>query len=401
MPWPLMANNVTRQDLDALIDYLSTDDPRLTNGEKVRQFEAEWSNWLEVNHSIFVNSGAMANMITMDMLLWDSMSGQGLKTEVIVPAITWVSDITSITRLGLMPVVVDVTLDTLAMNLEMALEKINDNTLALFLTHTLGLDAFGGSQEMIDAVRAKCARHGAILVEDCCESHGTMTAGDRKVGTIGNVSNFSFYYAHHMSTIEGGMICTNNSRLAALAQAYRSHGMTREIRNSQERANMEAGCIDLSPDFIFAVPGYNARSTELNAVLGLEQLKNLDTAIAARSRNFKQFCKGLDRSRYFTDFTNIEGNSSYALPLVMLEQDNRSFAEVEQCLREMRIEFRRGLSGGGNQLRQPYFKKLVPGADPASCPVADYLHFNSCYIGNYPAVSVEDVTLLCSRLNTL
>ncbi len=196
--WPLMDDNITRGDLDAVIAYLQQPQPRLTHGEQVRAFEREWSEWLGVKYSVLVNSGASANLLTLAALREQAGGG-----EIIVPPLTWVSDIAAVLQTGFDPVFVDIDPRTLGMDTEQVLQEITRDTRAVFLTHILGYNAL--TQRLLDELAAR----KVPLIEDCCESHGATFNG-RKVGSFGLVSNFSFYFAHHMSTIEGGMICTND-----------------------------------------------------------------------------------------------------------------------------------------------------------------------------------------------
>ena len=217
MKFPLMRNNILRQDLDALIEHLKQDDPILTHGANVRAFEEEWSNWLGVKYSVFVNSGASANLLTMAILKIRYPEGG----EIIVPPLTWISDIASVIQNGFTPVFVDIDPYTLGMKDEDVLSKINDKTRAVFITHVQGFDA------LTDKLIAELKKRNIPLIEDVCESHGAKHNND-KAGSIGWISNFSFYYAHHMSTIEGGMICTNDELVYQQVRMLRSHGMVRE-----------------------------------------------------------------------------------------------------------------------------------------------------------------------------
>ena len=196
--WPLMRNNIVREDLDSLIEYLKGTDPMLTQSGNVRAFEKEWSEWLGVKHSVFVNSGSSANLITMAALR--ELRGGG---QVIVPTLTWVSDIASVLQNGFDPVFVDIDERTLGMDVDAVLKKITKKTRAVFLTHILGYNALN------DKLLKGLKKAGVPLIEDVCESHGATHKG-RKLGTFGLVSNFSFYYAHHMSTGEGGVVCTDD-----------------------------------------------------------------------------------------------------------------------------------------------------------------------------------------------
>jgi CDP-6-deoxy-D-xylo-4-hexulose-3-dehydrase len=379
--WPLMSNNLSRSDLNSVIKLLEEDDPKLTNGPAVKEFEEQWSRWLGVKYSVMLNSGASANDLTM--LALREITGTG---EVIVPALTWVSDIASVIHAGHKPIFVDIDPKTLGMDADLILSSITPNTKAVFLTHVLGFNALS------DKLLLELAKRGVILIEDACESHGAMH-NDQKVGTFGWASNFSFYYAHHMTTIEGGMISTNDLNLYEMLRIMRSHGMVREASLDKTRKFYAQKHSDLNPDFIFLYPSHNMRPTEINATLGLSQLKNLDKNISLRKANFGKFLKSIEGGVFRTDF-NIDGNSNYAFTLVMKNPDFVLRDKIENILNMKGIEFRRGLAGGGNQLRQPYLKSIkgIPTAD--SLPNVDFIHNFSWYIGNYPNINSEIYTEL-------
>lgn len=384
---PLMHNNITADDRRVLIDFLQKDEI-LTQSKNVKAFEEEWSQWLGVKHSVFVNSGASANLITIAAL--KHLYGPG---EVIVPSLTWVSDIASVLQNDLKPVFVDVDERTLGMDEQEVLRKITPQTRAVFLTHVLGLN--GMSRAFVEELK----RRKILLIEDVCESHGATLQG-QKCGSIGWASNFSFYYAHHMSTIEGGMVCTNDEDLYQVIRMLRSHGMVREATSDTLKAHYRAKYPELNPDFIFSYPAYNVRSTELNAVLGRNQLKRLDANNQKRVKNFELFLQGLDSKKYRTDFA-LEGSVNYAFILI-LKNGSPAFAErVTSALRNAKVEFRRGLSGGGSQLRQPFLEKHVPQDEYKKYPKVDYLHFYGFYIGNYPDLEAPKIQELCAILNSV
>jgi len=386
LAWPLMRNNIVREDLDSLIEYLKGTDPMLTQSGNVRAFEKEWSEWLGVKHSVFVNSGSSANLITMAALR--ELRGGG---QVIVPTLTWVSDIASVLQCGFDPVFVDIDERTLGMDVDAVLDKITKKTRAVFITHILGYNALN------DRLLKGLKKAGVPLIEDVCESHGATFKG-RKLGTFGLVSNFSFYYAHHMSTVEGGVVCTDDAEFYEALRMLRSHGMVREATSPELKARYQKQHPDLNPEFIFAFPAYNVRSTELNAVLGRTQLKRLDENNERRSANLKLFLGGLDAKKYRTDFA-VEGSCNYAFTLVLNKPDDRLMAAVEKTLRDAKVEFRRGTSGGGNQLRQPYLRKIVGKDAWKKFPKVDHVHFYGMYIGNYPDLEHERIRELCKLLN--
>jgi CDP-4-dehydro-6-deoxyglucose reductase, E1 len=388
LDWPLMKNNVPRADLDAACRLLRSHDPMLTQSRHVRAFEREWADWLGVKYSVFVNSGSSANLLTMAAL--KELRGDG---EVIVPTLTWVSDIASVLHCGLTPVFVDIDRRTLGMDNKQVLSRITPRTRAVFLTHVLGYN--GLSAKLVDELSAR----GIPLIEDVCEAHGATFQG-RKLGTIGLASNFSFYYAHHLSTIEGGMVCTNNADFYETVRMLRGHGLVRELDSESRKRDFRDEHPDLNPEFIFALPGYNVRGTEIQAVIGRSQLKRLDANIQRRTENLRLFLKNLDPALYQTDFA-VEGSSNYALTLILKEANPALCERVIALLREQGVEFRRGLSGGGNQLRQPYLRRLVEQGAWRQYPRVEHVHFYGFYLGNYPALSRDKILQLCHLLNDL
>ena len=383
-----MRNNIGRTDVDAVISFLRGDLPILTQSRQVEEFEREWSEWLGVRHSVFVNSGSSANLLTMCVLR--ETVGLG---EVIVPPLTWVSDIAAVIQCGFKPVFVDINRRTLGMDAAQVLDRITGQTKAVFLTHILGYNA-------LDLVLLDDLQKRQIpLIEDVCESYGATFNG-QKLGTFGIMSNFSFYYAHHMSTIEGGMISTNSPNFYHMARMFRAHGMVRESKSEAVTQKYEKDYPDLNPEFIFAFPAYNMRSTEISAVIGRSQLKRLDANNKIRTENLRLFLENLDPDKYQTDF-ETQGSCNYAFTLVLKRLDNRLCESVMSALRAHGVEFRRGSSGGGNQLRQPYLRKVFGDSEFARYPIVDHVHFYGFYIGNYPELEKEKILVLCSILNQL
>ena len=278
----LMHDNFTKSDVSAAINLLKKRKIILTQSKNVKLFEQKWSKWLGVKYSVFVNSGSSANLLTLSIL--KILYGKG---EIILPTLTWVSDINSVLQNNLKPVFVDINPKNLCMSENEIFKKVNKNTLAVFITHVQGFN--GLSSKLLSYLKKK----KIILIEDVCESHGA-TFKNKKLGTFGEISNFSFYYAHHMSTIEGGMICTNNKKIFHMARMLRSHGMVREIGDPKIEKQIIKKYPKLSPKFIFLYPAYNFRNNEIGAVIGLNQLKNLDKNNTKRKANLKVFLNNLD-----------------------------------------------------------------------------------------------------------
>jgi len=387
--YPLMRNNILREDLDKVIEYLKQDDPILTQSKNVSKFEELWSEWLGVKHSVFVNSGSSANLLSIAILKLKYPHGG----EIIVPPLTWSSDISSIILNGFTPVFVDIDFNTLAMNTDKIISEINKKTVAVFLTHAQGFN--GLTDKLLKYLNEK----NIPLIEDVCESHGAMH-GVKKLGSYGLISNFSFYYAHHMTTIEGGMICTNDSEIYEQLRMLRSHGMVREISNSQSKQKIISDNPELNPEFIFMHPSYNVRNNEIGGILGISQLLRLDEDNKKRNINLFYFLEQLNDQLFFTDFLR-DGCSNYAFNLIMKDPDMEFVKKLMSKMKDNKIEFRRGSAGGGNQLRQPYLRNMVPDKFYLQFPNTEHIHFFGFYIGNFPTLHQSDIKRICTVINSV
>ena len=384
--WPLMSNNILRNDKKVLVDFINRTN-KFTNGPKVKEFENRWSKWLGVKYSTFVNSGASANLISIHIL----KELNEKKKEIILPAFTWNSDVVSVINAGFKPVFVDIDFENLAINENLVKKKISKNTLAIFLTHAMGY--IGLSNKFLKHIKNK----NIFLVEDVCESHGAKL-GSKKAGTFGEISNFSFYYGHHMTTIEGGMISTNSKELDRLAKMKRGHGLLRDSQDKYFIKKTINKYKDLNNDFIFNTEGFNFRNTEIAAVLGIEQLKRLNKSIKKRNENHRLYLKLLRGDIFFKDF-NLKGSSNYGLHLILKKKNSKLFRKVLNILDKNSVEYR--LGSLGNQLRQPYLKKFVTKKNIISLKNTEHMHFFSVYFGNNQFLNQNKIRKLCKDLNSL
>jgi len=387
----LMDNNISKHDLAKVIEHLKKKNAILTQSIQVEKFEKEWSKWLGVKYSTFVNSGSSANYISIKIL--KILNKNSAKKEIIVPTLTWVSDINSVIMNGFKPVFVDINLSNLSMNTDEVLKKINKKTSAVFITHAQGFNGLN------DHLLKELKKRKIPLIEDVCESHGAEHK-NKKLGTYGLISNFSFYYAHHMSTIEGGMICTNSKKIYEISKILRSHGMVREAKNRIFEKKMINKYKTLSPKFIFLYPTLNFRNNEIGAIIGINQLKNLNKNNQKRKNNFSLFLKNLDKIKYFTDY-KLKGSCNYAFPVVLKTNSISKRNFFEKKLLKANIEFRRGNAGGGNQLRQPYLKNILRDVNFKNFMNVERVHNFGYYIGNYPTLKKEKIIKICNFLNNI
>lgn len=381
--WPLMKDTLTWRDRWNLAKFVMTSD-KFTQGRKVEKFEEAWSEWLGVNHSLFVTSGSTANFLLLDAVKEKYLSHKK-KIKVLLPACTWVTNINPVMQLGMIPIFCDINLSDYSFDLDNAREIAKKHEIDIvFTTHLLGLPANWDIHLIFP---------NAIHLDDVCESHGARYPSGDKVGTMSMGSTFSFYFGHHMSTIEGGMISTNDPELYDIMKMKRSHGMSRVSIEPRFYENMYP---DIDAQFLFVTAGYNFRNTELGAVLGLSQLKKLDGFIEKRQKNFSRFMDIIIRSGKFHDPRMVDGNSSFCFPLIA--KDKKTKNDLLRKLNNNFIEYRPIV--GGNLLRQPYMKghKIACKDKPYN---VDILHENGIYIGNNQFVGDRELNILEDIIRSL
>lgn len=378
--WPLMKDCVTDADRQAMIDFIKTG-ARLTNSVKVKQFEQEWSEWLGCKYSLFVSSGSTANFLLLAAIKEKYNLKDGDK--VLVPAITWVTNVSPVMQLGLKPIFCDIDPKTFSFDLNYLKQLAQEHTdiKVAFVTHLFGIAAD------IDAYKEILPN--AIFLEDVCESHGTTYKG-KKCGTLSEGSTFSSYFGHHMTTVEGGFVSTNDEELYNLMRMKRSHGMAREaMPEKYEQYKQEYP--DIHPMFMFITDGYNFRSMELNAVLGSSQLKRLDANNAERRKNFDRFINIVSKyPSHFISNYQVEGNTSFCLPFICTTPIIKQ--ELEKRFNQFNIETRPLCSG--NLLRQPFLRREEGMPEANKFTNAEYLHEHGFFIGNNHMISESDFAML-------
>lgn len=370
-----MQPTITDADKKKLTDFIYSTD-KYTCGNKVKEFEDDWSEWLGSKFSLYVTSGSTANLLLMASVkeLYEIPDG----SKVLVPACTWVTNVSPVFQVGLEPVFCDIDLERYSFDTS-ALP--DEDIKVVFATHLLGLNS------PIEELKKKYPN--AIFIEDICESHGVRGPDGNKRGSTGVGSTFSFYYGHHMTTIEGGMISTDNELLYELMKIKRSHGMARLLSPKfYDEAIQNNPNID--PSFLFLTDGYNFRNTELNAVLGIEQLKRLDSHIDIRRKNFDSFIKRLDPEHFYIPY-NDPGNSSFVLPFVCKEAGNVN--KLKSIFNDLGIEYRPIVAG--NLLLHPFLKKWK---DTVKVPNAEILNNNGVYIGNNQFITEEMIDTMFKHI---
>lgn len=380
--WRLAEDTIGQADLEALGDWLASG-PQLTQGPLVAEFERRWSQWQGSAFSIMVSSGSTANLALVTALHLAHPHERPL--HLAASSVTWSTNVTPSVLYGHELTLVDINPRTLGMDPAVAYRLITEDACdAIFITHLLGFNA--ATTELLDAIRLS----GKILIEDCCEAHGSKL-GESKVGTLGLASTFSFYFGHHMSTVEGGMISTDDPDLADRLRLLRDHGLARASRQYDDYARMHS---QIDRRFLFVLPGMNYRSTEIGAFLGLRQLDLIDGRIDHRNANLDIF---LDMAPewLWKDFERA-GASSFAIPLIAV--DSVGFDVVRATIERLGIESRPIVAG--NLARQPFlagYPRLH--LFPEDLAVANHVHDFGLYVGNGHHVEQSMVAHLCEQLH--
>ena len=365
MYWPLQENFLDQKSISSLCNFIKKN-KRLTQFKKVKEFENKFAKWNGSKYSVFVNSGSSANLLiiqcTKDLYNWKNGD------EVIVPAVTWPTTITPVIQAGLKPIFVDVNLKDFSYDYSKLSSAITKRTKAIFLAHLIGFPS--DVKKIKELIRNK----KIIIFEDCCESQGAKTL-NKKVGNFGIGGSFSFYWGHHMSTIEGGMITTNNKKFYDLCLLKRSHGLARELLVSdQKKIKKKFPKRDFK--FLFLSDGYNLRSTEINAFIGIQMLKKIDYWIKIRNDNYEKFIKLIEKYKkyFFVPFKDKNKMSSFVLPFML--KNSKFKKNFEKLLNKNGIESRPFIAG--NLLKQPFLKNYKN----IGFSNSNFVDTNCFYIGN-------------------
>ena len=381
MYWPLMEDTITFSDRLKMAKFLLTSS-RLTNGPKVRKFEKEWSKWLGVKHSLYVSSGSTANSLLISAV----KEYYGLRDgdKVLVPATTWMTNVAPVIQAGLQPIFCDINLSNFSFDVNdlKYIASVHPDIKAVFITHLIGLSS--------DVEKVREIFPEALILEDVCESHGVEGPDGKKRGSNSIGSTFSFYFGHHITTIEGGMVCTNNSELYDLMRVKRSHGMARESELYFPQYTSQNP--DIDPSFLFVTDGYNFRNHEVCAVLGLSQLKKLDKNIRIRRENYQKFHTDIVHVPGYKIPQYQKGNSSFSFPII---SETENIDQVKKALKDNQIEYRPIISG--NLLRHPAFRKYKLCTEKET-PNVETLHKNGVYVGNSQFVNSKKVDTLIKIL---
>lgn len=376
---PLAYNTLGDAEMDAARDVLVSG--RLTQGERVARFEREFADWHGAKHAVFVNSGSSANLVGIEGLVQLSRlrpdlvpSGRAVAPgdEVVIQGLNWPSTLKPLLNLGLKPVFCDIDPASLNASADTVAEAVTKRTRMVIAVPVLG------NPSHLDELADYCHRHDLLLFEDACESVGAVTAGGTKVGMLGAASAFSFYFSHHLTTIEGGMVLTDSDELADMAYALRAHGWSRNLRLD---GFLDFDTSEIDPRFCFVLPGYNVRSTDLNAALGSVQLGRLDAMVEARRQVAGGRTAALEGADVLIPGAEIAHRHSWmTTPLLFPDRTARDAGR--SSLETDGVETRPIIVG--NVLRHPLARMLGLARGQASLPECDAVFERGLMIGLSP-----------------
>lgn len=380
--YPLVADTITVEDLHAWANWLKSDPPpRLTIGPLVKQYEEKWSDWLGRPYSVSCNSGSSANLLMYYALL---RSGRLKNKKVIVPSAAWVTTVAPAIQLGFAPIMCDADYDTWALNrghLRQLLEEYDPGTVVL-------VQVLGVPHNMDDLMELK-RKYGFFLLEDACAAMGSSYHG-RKVGTFGDMASMSTYYGHQFSTVEGGLVSTDDKDLYNILLMLRSHGWVAHL-DPEIRAELlkKYDVEDIGTNFVFCEPGFNFRLTDLHAFIGLRQLDRMDWLVERRFENhclYNQLLCGLFLTQVYDNKTIV-----CSIHFCALAADYKERNIIVKALEKAGIETRPFTSG--NQGLQPYWFREY---GKFSSYMADKLYHCGFFLPNHPYLKKEDVEHICS-----
>ncbi len=390
-PLPLTTNTFGNEEIAAALDALVRGP--MTLGPRVAAFEAAFAAAHGAPDAVFCNSGSSANLLALAVLARPQGPDQGPTLqpgdEVIVPAVTWSTTIWPVAQVGCVPVLADVDPATLNVTVASIERALSPKTKAVFLAHILGNPA------PIAEIAELCRQRGLQLIEDVCESLDAETAG-RRCGTFGRMGTFSFYFSHHICTVEGGMVVCQDPADGDRLRIQRAHGWTRNLPASSKAA-WEQLNPHVDPRFLFVDMGYNLRSTDVNAAIGLVQLERR-LAFLQRRREVGS-AWGAVRDRHpdvYLPMQIAEGSSHFALPIVLQPGLGLGRAELAVFLEKHGVENRPLVAG--NLARQPALAH-VPHRIAGPLAGADVLHERAMYVGIHPNQTDADIALLAGLLD--
>ena len=382
----LVSDTINKDDIKHLTNWLLQDEiPRLTKAELTLELEDKWAKKINTKYSVFVNSGSSSILLTLAALQqFHKVGGKKLKNnKIIVPALSWATDVSSPMLLGYDTIMCDCNLEDLSCDLNQLEQLFKEHNPSVFiLVSPLGL------VPNMERVVNLCNQYDVILLEDVCESMGSKYQ-NQYLGTFGFASFFSMYFGHHLSTIEGGFINTNDEDFYHLLLMMRSHGWDRDLPEwKQKELRTKFECTDFDSLYNFYVPGFNVRSTDLQAFIGIRAIDKLDEYSQIRRDNFFSYIEKIKINKLNLSEKKGDYVSNFAIPIV---NENRN--EIVQKLQSNGIEVRPLIAG--NMANKPMWTKKQDNL--TNCDIVDKFGF---YIPNHQDLTTKQIDFITDILNS-
>lgn len=382
MKVPLVRDTIDEKDISYLIKWLETN-PKLTKGDRTIEFEKKWSEYIGVKHSVYVNSGSSANLAMAQTL---NVSGKLRNKIIIAPAVSWVTTVTPFIQLGYDVKLVDCDKETLGPDID-HLRKLVDkyDPSIMIIVHVLGFPC------KMKEIQEICKERDIILLEDSCESVGS-TYDDIKNGAFGSMSSFSFFIGHHISSIEGGMICTNDDYYYNILKSIRAHGWNRDLDEKFKNTLKNKYIVNEFKDlYTFYYPGFNLRSTDLQAYIGILQMFKIYDVVKIRNRNYDLYHKNIKNNYWKINPTENSFMSNFAYPVI-----TPKINELIKSLKNNEIETRPLICGSISL--QPFWEDLY-GKENIKYEMADKADKFGLYLPNNAELTEEEILFVCDVVN--
>jgi len=384
----LVSDTIDRADIDSLIYWLKQDPiPRLTKGDLTKELEQKWAKKIGTKYSVYVNSGSSAILLMLAALKFFDSKNALKNNKIIVPNLSWATDVSSPQLLGYDISLVDCNLQDLSVDLE-ALEKlfIEEDPAVFILVSVLGF------VPQMSEISRLCKKYNVVLLEDVCESMGSEFNGS-KLGQFGLASCFSLYFGHHLSTIEGGFINTSNEQFYNLLLSMRSHGWDRDCsKDIQEEWRSAYNIDEFSSLYTFFYPGFNVRSTDLQAFIGLRQIEKLDEYRTTRNINFNLYKKYITNNKLDLIQRKNDFISNFTFPVVA---ENRK--EIVSKLQQNNVEVRPLIAGAMH--KKPFVQKYLTKEYEKSFPNCELIDEQGFYLPNYQDLTEEQIKFIANIVN--
>lgn len=376
----LVTDTINEKDIQGLIKWLEGG-PKLTKGDQTIEFEKKISQFLKVKHCVFVNSGSSANLLMLYSL---EVLGLLKNKKIVIPSLSWLTDVSPAIQLKYKPILCDCNLNDLSVDLE-HLEKIfnKERPAVLLLVSVLGL------VPDMDSIVSLCEKYDVKLIEDNCESFGSVYKG-KFLGSFGLMSSFSTYYGHHFSTIEGGLITTDSDFIYNNLLMLRSHGWARDLSYELRQLYKHTyGIDDFKELYTFYYPGFNFRSTDLQATIGLHQVEKLPYIVLKRNENFFKIWSSIKPGLWKPELKKDCFVSNFAYPVISIHRD-----QIVKEFHENEIEIRPLIAGSMGT--QPFWKNIYGEQKFNNDTIVNEKGF---YIPNHPDLTDADIELMVSIIN--